>query len=337
MSGPHILIVGSGSAGQRHARNLAELGCRISCVDPRQDRREELSGEVPVEDAYSGLTEALGAAPGLQGAVVASPPSFHVDQALALIDADLPMLLEKPVAPHLADAQRLHAACQGKDIPLLLGYTWRWWPPLADVKKLLGQQVIGTLHHVHFIMSAHLADWHPWERYQDFFMANKDQGGGALLDESHWVDLMVWMFGMPAGVSATIDKVSDLEIDTDDSVDMLIKYDSGLHVTLHLDLYGRPHEKSIRFSGDKGVLLWTETPNRIAITNGESGQPEERHFTCDRNDMFVAMAGEFLRVLEGAAPTTCRLEDGIAVLKILEAARESHQTGRFVKTDQGKP
>ncbi|MBL6958314.1 MAG: gfo/Idh/MocA family oxidoreductase, partial [Rhodospirillales bacterium] len=73
MSGPHILIVGSGSAGQRHARNLAELGCRISCVDPRQDRREELSGEVPVEDAYSGLTEALGAAPGLQGAVVASP------------------------------------------------------------------------------------------------------------------------------------------------------------------------------------------------------------------------------------------------------------------------
>ena len=55
---------------------------------------------------------------------------------------------------------------------------------------------VGGLRHARFVMSAHLADWHPWERYQDFFMASRDQGGGALLDESHFIDLMLWFFGV---------------------------------------------------------------------------------------------------------------------------------------------
>ena len=75
---------------------------------------------------------------------------------------------------------------------------------------------------VTFTMSAHLADWHPWERYQDFFMSNAAMGGGALLDESHWLDLMLWFFGMPDRLFAKIEKLSDLEIETDDNVDMQI-------------------------------------------------------------------------------------------------------------------
>jgi predicted dehydrogenase len=68
-------------------------------------------------------------------------------------------------------------------------------------------------------MAAHLADWHPWERYQDFFMSSKTMGGGAILDESHWLDLMLWFFGTPEKLFAKVDKISDLEIETDDNVD----------------------------------------------------------------------------------------------------------------------
>ena len=52
MDSPHILILGAGSAGKRHARNLRALGCRVSAFDPRED--------------------------------IASPPVFHVDQVLAI-------------------------------------------------------------------------------------------------------------------------------------------------------------------------------------------------------------------------------------------------------------
>jgi predicted dehydrogenase len=112
-------------------------------------------------------------------------------------------------------------------------------------------------------MAAHLADWHPWERYQDFFMASKTLGGGAILDESHWLDLMLWFFGMPEKLFAKVEKVSDLEIDSDDNVDMLVFYESGMRVSLHLDLYARPHEKSIQFAGENGTLIWQ--PNSIKI------------------------------------------------------------------------
>ncbi len=101
--------------------------------------------------------------------------------------------LKRPVCPDLASGERLAQVAARASVPVLMGYTWRWWPPLIDVRRQLADGAIGTVRHVQFHMSAHLADWHPWERYQDFFMARRELGGGALLDESHWIDLMLWL------------------------------------------------------------------------------------------------------------------------------------------------
>ena len=111
------------------------------------------------------------------GVVVASPPSFHVDQILRVADAQqCPILSEKPLSIDSASAARL--APLGDRI--LLGYTHRWWPPLRDYRAQLRDGRIGELRNMRFVMSAHLADWHPWEAYQDFFMAKRELGGGAL-------------------------------------------------------------------------------------------------------------------------------------------------------------
>jgi len=181
-----------------------------------------------------------------------------------------------------------------------------------------------------FHMSAHLADWHPWERYQDFFMSSAAQGGGALLDESHWIDLALWLFGKPARVYGQVEKNSSLEIDSDDNVDALINYDDGKRISMHLDLYGRPHEKFIRFVGERGTLIWTVDPNRISV--GEKAEQTWKHedFSCDRNDMFMAVAREYLSVLQGQRPETCRLQDGLLVMEIVEAIRQSHAEGRTI-------
>jgi predicted dehydrogenase len=180
-------------------------------------------------------------------------------------------------------------------------------------------------------MAAHLADWHPWERYQDFFMASKTLGGGAILDESHWLDLMLWFFGMPEKLFAKVEKVSDLEIDSDDNVDMLVFYESGMRVSLHLDLYARPHEKSIQFAGENGTLIWQ--PNSIKIGKEMDPDWEIEEFDYDRNDMFVGVAEEFLNIFSGGSVQTCTLEDGIRVLKLIEAARQSSTAEKIIKID----
>ena len=332
MSDPHILIVGSGSVGRRHARNLAALGCRISCMDPRQDRRDELAGETPVIGAHASMNDALNGGR-IDGVVVGSPTSFHVEQSTAALKAGLPVLLEKPVAMGLNEAEALSRTVaevsNGAD-RLLMGYTWRWWPPLARVRELVAEGAIGRLLHVQFHMSAHLADWHPWERYQDFFMASRALGGGALLDESHWIDLMLWLIGRPDWVMGEVGRISGLEIETDDNVDMLAGFSGGPRVTLHLDLYGRPHEKSIRFEGSEGTLLWSDDPNRIAIGRGPAKEWQEETFKDERNDMFMAVAKEFLDMVSGAPPRTCTIEDGVEAMRVIEALRRSSAEGKRI-------
>jgi predicted dehydrogenase len=329
----HILIVGTGSVGKRHARNLSDLGCIVSCVDPRRDRLDDIAGEgVRLKSVFTSLEEAFAAEETFDGVVVGSPPSFHLDQSIAALKRGKPVLLEKPVSPDLSSALKLQSAVHDTKVPLLLGYTWRWWPPLLKAKDLVARQAVGQLRHVKFTMAAHLADWHPWERYQDFFMASETLGGGALLDESHWLDLMLWFFGVPQKLFAKVEKISDLEIETDDNVDILVYYPNDMRVSLHLDLYARPHEKTIQFVGENGTLIWE--PNRIKIGKEMDPNWEIEEFAYDRNDMFVEVAKEFLHVLSGGSVKTCTIDDGARVLNLIEAARMSSTGEKVIEIDK---
>lgn len=329
MAGPHVLVVGTGSAGRRHARNLAALGARISGFDPRADRLDLAAREVPLLSRHTALETALGAA-AYDGMVVASPPVFHVEQAARALELGLPVLLEKPVSPGLAEAVHLEALAAQRGVAVLLGYTWRWWPPIRALRHRLDAGEIGELRHARFVMSAHLSDWHPGEPLDEFFMSRAALGGGALLDESHWLDLLVWMLGMPERLSARIDRLSALEIDSDDNVDMILDLPGGLRATLHLDLYGRPHEKSIELVGEGGTMRWSEQPNATSLWQAASPGWQTTPFDCERNVMFMALAREFLAVMAGAPAVTCSLADGVRVLQIVEAARTSNASGRAV-------
>ncbi len=328
MCNKNILIIGSGSVGKRHAINLAKLGCRISCLDENIDRAINVLKEINGINAFDSITDAFNNH-NYDGVVIATPSKFHKEHALAVLKFEIPVLLEKPITTNLNEANSFTFLDQKIQNLLLLGYTWRWWPPLIKVQNLIDQNSIGTIRHVHFHMSAHLADWHPWERYQDFFMSKKDLGGGALLDESHWIDLMIWLFGMPDSLIAKVNKISDLEIDSDDIVDVIFFY-KKMHITMHLDLFARPHEKSIRFVGEEGSILWTSNPNQISIARDADGGWESEKFECDRNDMFVSVAKDFVDLISNFKIPKCNIHDGIKVMKLIEAIRASSTSGNLV-------
>lgn len=323
----HILVVAAGSAGRRHARNLATaLGARVSCVDPRDDRLQQAEAEVPgIVHRCHTLEEALACEPRYDGAVVASPPVFHHAQALALLARRVPLLLEKPPTMDLVSTLALREAAAVARVPVLLGYTYRWWPPFIELRRRLKAGAIGTPRHARMVMSAHLADWHPWERYEDFFMASREQGGGALLDESHFVDLMLWLFGEPESLFGRVERVSRLDISSDDNVDVLAAYADGLRVSIHLDLYGRPHDRSVTIVGDDGTLQALFDPPRVQEARDAAGAWDTTAVACERNDMFVAEAREFVDLVRGVVGRArCTLDDGVAVMRCIEAIRLSH-------------
>ena len=292
-------------------------------MDPRADRVAEAAGKAKLEGAFTSLEEAMDSKLVYDGAVIASPPHVHVEQSIALIERGVPLLLEKPVAPDLRSSLRLQAAAAAANVPVLLGYSYRWWEPIRLFHRLYDEQRVGRIFRTAMTMGAHLADWHPWEPYQEFFMANREQGGGALLDESHFVDLMLWILGRPRMVSATVDRIGDLQIETDDNVEINCEMDGGHRVVIHLDLYSRPHERSIRCAGSEGTLEWSYEKNAVSVYDSASGAWDVRQFDCERNDMFVGTAKEFVAMLDGNTEPSCTLADGVEVLRLIEAVRES--------------
>jgi len=326
----HILVLGSGSVGRRHMRNMENMNCRLSAMDPNVDRLSEASKEVSLIFQFTKLDQIDHYWHEFDGVVVCSPPKFHKEQCIVVAQKDISILLEKPLTIDLKEGIELYNILKKLNVKLLLGYTYRWWRPLIEFRRKLQNGKIGKLLHAKFFMSAHLADWHPWERYQDFFMSSKELGGGALLDESHFIDLMIWMFGLPESIYASVEKISDLDIETDDNVDMIIKYKSDLRVFVHLDLYGRPHEKYISVTGDNGTLEWSFEPNQIRYNKSMEYGWEEQDFDLERNDMFIDVAQEFIKVIDGQSINKCTIDEGVNVMRIIEACRISSDEERAV-------
>lgn len=331
-----ILVIGAGSVGRRHATNLASLGFRISAVDPRPDRLQELKAALPDEclGAFVGDLQAGLALSGVDAVVIATPTGLHVEHGVAALALSVPILMEKPISTDLETAERFAERANAAGVPVLLGYTWRWWPAVERIRELIADGAVGTLRRAQMSMSAHLADWHPWEPYQEFFMASTELGGGALLDESHWVDLALALFGEPAQVSADIGRLSDLQIDTDDNVELLMTHLTGVRSSIHLDIHGRPHERTVRISGSEGTIEWSSDPEAVRIGVGSGrGEWTEEIFSADRNVMFMRLAQEFDEIIRGSRAPSCSLNEGLAVMRVVEAARVSSHFGRRVTPD----
>jgi predicted dehydrogenase len=331
MGKKHILVIGAGSVGKRHLRNLKELGCDVSAMDPREDRLNEAKEQVDLIRTYTNFDSVINEMHIYDGFVIASPPKFHVQQLIGITGIDKPILMEKPLAPTYRETKQLtEVLADSQNSRILLGYSYRWWPPLQEFYRRLKNDGVSKPMHAEFNMSAHLADWHPWEQYQDFFMASKELGGGALLDESHFLDLMLWFFGKPERIFAKVERLSNLDIDTDDNVDIIALYSNGLRVTIHLDLYGRPHQKYISVIGEKSTLKWSFDPNCIQFGTDIEQKWDNQYFQFERNDMFISEAKEFLLLFDKKHELTCSLQDGIDVMEIIEACRESSRTEQVI-------
>jgi predicted dehydrogenase len=164
-------------------------------------------------------------------------------------------------------------------------------------------------------------------------MSRAAEGGGALLDESHVLDLLHWCLGPPARVSASVATIGPIDMDADDCVDATLFYGDGSRAVVHLDLFSRPHERGVTVVGETGTLEWTFDPNRLRLGREPGGAWADTTFEHERNEMFVAAARHFLDVAAGRADPACTLDDGVAVMRVIEAIRRSSAEGRVVAVE----
>src|SRR5581483_4988008 len=125
---------------------------------------------------------------------------------------------------------------------------------VKKMKEILASRQLGDVYAASMSWGSYLPSWHPWEDYRGFYMAKKVQGGGALLDESHGIDLLRYVLGEIRWVSGDVGTISNLEIDSDDWAAFVFRTESGIRGKAHFDLMRRDPQVKLEIIGQKGTL-----------------------------------------------------------------------------------
>jgi predicted dehydrogenase len=317
-----ILMVGLGSIGGRHLRNLRALGDHsILCYRTGQGSlcEKEFDGVVNEKD----LRKALQHHPDI--AVISNPTAIHMETALACARSGCHLFIEKPLSSNLEGCDELMRIVRENRLITMIGCQFRFHPLLSSLKKQLDTGKVGRVAGARAEWGEYLPDWHPWEDYRQSYSARRDLGGGVTLTLIHPLDYLYWIFGPVIQTKAMSSKVPSLGTEVeDDYAEITLRHRPGIISQIHLDYLQKPPVHTLTVWGEKGRALWDYHAGSLVWldpTGAESRETVSRGF--ERNDLFLEEMRHFLECVNGCRNTMVPLEDGIEVLKIASEALKS--------------
>lgn len=323
-----LLIVGFGSIGKRHLGCLRRLLPDASVAVLRRPGGEPAEGAATVHS----LAEALAMKP--QAAIVANPAPYHVETALALAREGIHLLVEKPLSDRIDGVAELIAECRKRRLVLQVGYCLRFEPSLAAFKQAVASGAIGRLLHLKAEVGQYLPDWRPGTDYRQGVSARAELGGGALLELSHEIDLLCWLGGAVTGVTARLTGLGDLEMDAEDSADLLLDFKDQLSGALHMDMLQRTPVRTCKAVGTTGTLLWDGIQREARSYRVKDGKGAWDVVYSGRDSapdtMYMEQLKHFLACIAGGGWPLVGGEDGLRVVEIVAAARRSARDGQRV-------
>ncbi|MCF8003018.1 MAG: Gfo/Idh/MocA family oxidoreductase [Chromatiaceae bacterium] len=327
MSLTHLGLIGLGSIGRRHLRLLKALRPQIEVTLVRSGQGAHWPEEALATRVVGSLEQAL--ASGIQGAIIASPAPLHIPQALALLRHGLPLLIEKPLATNLNRVDQLQSLTNQQQATILMGYTLRYSPAAQQFRQFLSTGDLGNLLAAQIDCGSYLPSWRPEQDYRQSVSARADLGGGVLLELSHELDYAQWFFGPLTLVGAVLRNSGTLGIEVEDTADLLLQGRDGLPVAIHLDFCSRQPRRRCILQGQHGRLEWDAMTHQVTWSPAR-GEPEQWSFPQDRDTPYRAQLAHFLACIEQGAAPLVTLEDGIAALALVEAARCADQQHRQI-------
>lgn len=277
-----ILVVGYGSIGKRHAENIESLGHEVIVHDPPLGKFGEFLGPF---DAI----------------VHATPASERI------INGSFKHYIEKPIAVHSADIPR------DADAFVQVGYQLRFDRSLQAFKDSLSGFDVRWAR-VEF--AQRLTEWRPGD-YRVGPSAQKKLGGGILREASHELDLIRYLFGEWSSVTGEVRRLSDLDIDVEDSASAVVNTVDGAVIELSLNMMRHGYRRGVEAVNAKGeTLVWKP------IWDGEKS----------KNEMYLRSMAAFLKAVKTGVldPRAATLDDGIAALKMVEALERASEAREVV-------
>jgi predicted dehydrogenase len=301
-----ILIAGLGSIGKRHLRAIQGIG-GIETAALRTGKGT-LKDKSDIQEFYS-VEEALEYKP--DGVLIANPTSKHVETALPFLEKGIKVLIEKPIDDSISQSKKLEPYKEN----ILVAYCMRFHPLSLFMKELSTRE---NIFKISFQRSFYLPKMHPYADYRTEYAAKKELGGGVIRTFSHEIDMMLHWFGESVNVTGITDKISHLEMDTDDFAYFTAKTKNGARINFELDFFAPVNINVGEAFTEKGKYFW-DTKGIQFIGYDESELIDILKYPENVFDiMYLEQIKDFIGFINGNPSTNATYNSAIQVLEIIE-------------------
>jgi len=309
-----MLLIGFGSIGKRHYRNLKFLGYNnISVYDPAdsQFKNEKI-------DRLKDLTPA--ALRRFEVAYICNPSHLHLSTAIKCARAGLHLFIEKPLSHNLKGVAALLKICGEKKLINLVACNIRFHPAVIYIKDYLEKNKLGGTYLIHLQTGLYLPFWRPRQDYRKNYAAKKASGGGIILDGGiHNFDLLFWLnnFSPVQEYKLIYNKVSNLKIETEDCFVASFNFRNKIQASILGDYLQKPYSWTIKIVGAKGNLAWDFKENIVWLIDEKGKKMLKQFKNYDSNKMYLDECRYFMRQVEKKQKTFNNIERAARVLKYL--------------------
>lgn len=344
----HVGFIGGGTIGQWHAQRVRSLGHDVAAIadlvpEVRDTFVEEYGAEATFEDY-----EAMIAETDLDVVAVTVPNALHADCAVAALEADCNVFVEKPLAATLDGARRIEAAAEASDGVVMTGFMKAFDPQVEAIVEPIESGEFGEIYEVdvEYVRRRGIPQIGSWFTRKDV------AGGGAVVDIGpHMLHLALHVLDFPEveSVTATMgahfgtkedytyidmwggDPVEGGTFDVEDHARALIRTTGG---DVHLNVAWASNRERVQqlqvLGEDAGVTLTEDEPPTLHGTRGDSLSDET--LETQSGDVYEREWSYFFDVLAGERDHDRNtLAEGIAVQEVIEAIYESGRTGAAVE------
>ena len=328
-----VLIVGYGSIGKRHARLARSLFPYAKIIILRHKVSKKIKYQY-VDHCVTNLIDAIKFKP--QIAVIANPASLHMNIAYPLAKLGVHLLVEKPISNSTKDVLKLVNICKSKKSILMVGYNLRFLESLKKFREVLKKNKIGKILSIRSEVGSYFPSWRPDSDYKKSVSAIKKLGGGVLLELSHDIDYLVWLFGNVKWVSSTIHRQSDLKIDIEDTAHITlclsgVNKNSDIIANLDMDFYRHDATRFCKVIGKLGTLHWNAIDGTIKLFKKDAKQWKTIYKSkVHRDSTYVSEWKHFINCIKNNKKPLIGGKEGLEVIKIIEAIKKSSKSSSTV-------
>jgi predicted dehydrogenase len=340
MQKKRFALVGCGTIAQKHTRVLQEYLDNAEIVafcDVMPERARECAQSNNAY-AFSSITQMMQSmGEDIDIVSVLTPSGLHASNVLELVEYGKPLIVEKPVALRLHEADRMIRACDAHGVKIFVVHQNRYNLPIMKAREALEQGRFGKL----VMGTVRLR----WKRDQAYYNSADWRGtwaydGGVFMNQaSHHIDMLTWFMGDVESVSA-VSATRLVDIECEDTGAAILRFTNGAIGIIEATTATRPRdlEGSISILGEKGsVVVGGFFMNELTTWEFEDKQPIDdvilTQYAKNPNPWGYNL-GEYLKdVIKAVDNNHAGLIDGLEGRKSLElisAIYESIETGRDV-------